>query len=260
AINPGNSGGALVDLSGRLVGINTAIFSRSGGSVGIGFAIPTSMVQLVARQAAAGGGQVQRPYFGADLQEITSDLAAGLGLDRPRGVMVLNVDPQGPAAAAGVQRGDVIISIDGTEIFDPNGFEYRFATRGIDGTARIGILRGARNLEAQVALAPPPETVPRDEIVIEGRSPFTGVRVVNLSPAVAEELGVRASDGVVITGILRGSIAERVGFRAGDIIRSINDMTVRSTRDLEQIAGQRLRIWRLLFERGGQVRQAVVRG
>jgi S1-C subfamily serine protease len=118
AINPGNSGGALVDMDGHLVGINTAIFSRSGGSHGIGFAIPSNMVRLVV-QAALQGGTVQRPWFGASLQPVTSDLAESLGLDRPGGALIKGVYAKGPAARAGLKAGDVVVSIDGKRVQDP---------------------------------------------------------------------------------------------------------------------------------------------
>src|SRR5215210_6961392 len=128
AINPGNSGGALVDMDGRLAGINTAIFSRSGGSHGIGFAIPSNMVQLVV-QAALQGARLQRPWFGAALQPITSDLAESLGLPRPIGALVKTLHAKSPAARGGIQAGDVIVGVDGKEVQDPRAFQYRFASK-----------------------------------------------------------------------------------------------------------------------------------
>src|ERR1700676_1038149 len=123
AINPGNSGGALVDLNGRLVGINSAIYSRSGGSQGIGFAIPAHMVQVVVTSAEGGSGLVKRPWLGAKLQEVTPEIAESLGLKSPRGALVGNVAADGPAAKAGIKNGDVIVSIDGTIVDDPNSFD-----------------------------------------------------------------------------------------------------------------------------------------
>src|SRR6201986_5103236 len=129
AINPGNSGGALVDMTGKLVGINTAIFSRSGGSQGIGFAIPANMVRVVVASAKSGGKAVKRPWLGARLQAVTPEIAETLGLRIPSGALVANVTANSPAARAGLKLSDLIVSIDGQTIEDPNAVDYRFATR-----------------------------------------------------------------------------------------------------------------------------------
>ena len=153
AINPGNSGGALVDMNGRLVGINTAIFSRSGGSQGIGFAIPANMVRVVVASAKGGGGAVKRPWLGAKLQDVTPEIADSLGLKRPTGALVASVSDGSPAAQAGLKTGDLIVAIDGVTVDDPNAFDYRFATKALGGTAQIGVLRQGREMTIAVALA-----------------------------------------------------------------------------------------------------------
>lgn len=259
AINPGNSGGALIDLSGRLVGINTAIFSRSGGSNGIGFAIPTEMVNVVLAEAASGASFVARPYLGAEVQSVTSAIAQSLGMRRPNGVLVADLVPGGPADAAGIQRGDVVVSIDGAQIDDPDAFAYRFATKGIGGTTQVRVLRDGQRRDIQIALVRPPETVPRDLRRIEGRSPFAGMEVINLSPAVAQEFGFEQTEGVMVVAIERGSIADQVGFRQNDIILQINDQRVSTTRDLESAASTSSRGWQIVFERGGRIRSAMLR-
>jgi len=185
-INPGNSGGALVDMTGKLVGINTAIFSRSGGSQGIGFAIPANMVRVVVNSARGGGSAVKRPWLGAKLQPVTPDIADSMGLKRPAGALIANVLPNSPAARAGLKPGDVIMSVDGQAVDDPNAFDYRFATKPLGGSALIAALRGGRDLTATVALQTAPD-VPRDELTIHSRSPFSGAKVANLSPALADE-------------------------------------------------------------------------
>src|SRR5213076_2272404 len=144
AINPGNSGGALVDLSGKLVGINTAIFSRSGGSQGIGFAIPANMVRVVVASAKGGGKAVKRPWLGARLQAVTPEIAETLGLRLPSGALVANVTPNGPAAKAGLKLSDLIVGIDGQIIDDPNAFDYRFATRPLGGAAQLDVQRAGK--------------------------------------------------------------------------------------------------------------------
>ena len=146
AINPGNSGGALVDLNGRLVGINSAIYSRSGGSQGIGFAIPANMVRVVVASAKGGSAAVKRPWLGAKLQDVTPEIADSLGLKRPNGALVASVIANSPAARAGIKTGDLLVSIDGTGVEDPNAFDYRFATKSLGGTAQVGLLRQGRDM------------------------------------------------------------------------------------------------------------------
>jgi Do/DeqQ family serine protease len=260
AINPGNSGGALVDVNGRLAGINTAIYSRSGGSIGIGFAIPANMVKVVVASARGGGGAVKRPWLGAKLQAITAEIAENLGLGRPSGALVASVSPNGPASRAGLKSGDVIASIDGQPVDDPNAFEYRFMTKPLGRSAQLGVLRGGRETRLTVALETAPET-PRDELVIRARSPFTGAKVANLSPALAEELRLESStSGVVITDIADGSPAQNFGFQRGDRIVSVNNETIGKTRDLERAAGQQSRLWRVTIERGGKQLSVVFSG
>ncbi|MFK7792488.1 MAG: DegQ family serine endoprotease [Devosiaceae bacterium] len=259
AINPGNSGGALVNLSGQLVGINTAIFSRSGGSNGIGFAIPTEMVNVVLQQAVSGSSFVARPYLGAEVQNVTAAIAQSLGMNRPRGVLVADLVPDGPAEQAGLRRGDVVVAIDGVQIDDPDAFAYRYATKGIGGTTNVRIIRDGRRRNLEIALVGPPETVPRDLRLIGGRSPFAGLEVINLSPAVAQEFGFDASDGVMVVSVEQGSTANQVGFRQGDMIMQVNDLRIGTTRELEQAAGVRNRLWQIVFERDGRIRSATLR-
>src|SRR5262245_45244778 len=157
AINPGNSGGALVDLGGRIVGINTAIFSRSGGSQGIGFAIPANMVKVVVASAKGGGSTVKRPWLGARLQAVTHDTAGRLGLKRPSGALVASVTATSPAGRAGLKTGDLITAIDGQVVDDPNAFDYRFATKTLGGHANLGIVRAGKDMVINVALEPAPD-------------------------------------------------------------------------------------------------------
>ncbi len=260
AINPGNSGGALVDMTGRLVGINTAIFSRSGGSNGIGFAIPAHMVQFVA-SAAETGGMVRRPWLGASVQVVNAEIAEALSLDRPRGVLVAAVQDGSPAEQAGLRVSDLVVAIDGKEVTDPNSFGYRFATRMIGVPSEFSVLRSGRELTLSIDRIAAPETVPRDARTLRSLSPFEGATVMNLSPAVAEEIGLEGRyDGVVVAEVRGGSTANRVGLRKGDIIRAINGQSVETTRMLQRMSNQSPRFWRLDIERGGQVTQIVLRG
>ncbi len=254
AINPGNSGGALVDMQGRLVGINTAIFSRSGGSHGIGFAVPANMVRTVIDSARMGGASVRRPWFGARLDSVDREKAEALGLERPTGAIVASVIDKSPAAEAGIRRGDVIVAVDGQDINDPDAFGFRFATKGLSGAASLTVLRAGRRLVLPVKLGPAPETRPRDAVTVRSRSPFGGLTVLNMSPAVAEELGVETgSEGVVVSEVEEGSNAQQVGFQKGDIILQINNDRPATTRDVERLTRDRQYRWLIQISRGGQV-------
>jgi Do/DeqQ family serine protease len=260
AINPGNSGGALVDVSGRLVGINTAIYSRSGGSQGIGFAIPANMVRVVVASAKGGSAAVKRPWLGARLQEVTPEIADSLGLKRPSGALVANVNAEGPAARAGIKTGDVIVSIDGTVIDDPHSFDYRFATKALGGNAKVALLRQGREVAVTIALQLAPDT-PREELEIRARSPFLGVRVANLSPALADELRLDTqAQGVVIVDVAEGSAAQSIGFQKGDIVVSVNNQKIEKSADLDRVTRAGGAQWRVTISRGGQQISVVVRG
>jgi Do/DeqQ family serine protease len=260
AINPGNSGGALVDVAGRLVGINTAIFSRSGGSQGIGFAIPANMVKVVVASAKSGGSTVKRPWLGARLQAVTPEIADGLGLKRPSGALIASVTPTSPAARAGLKSSDLIVAIDGQPVDDANAFDYRFATKPIGGSARVGIIRAGKELALNVALEAAPDT-PHEELVIEAPSPFQGAKVSNLSPALADSLRLDpSSEGVVIVEIVNGSPAHSLGVQRGDLVLSVNNAKIAKTRDLERVAGQQTRRWNITIVRAGQQLSVELRG
>src|SRR4051794_35665115 len=207
-INPGNSGGALVDMTGRLVGVNTAIFSRSGGSQGIGFAIPANMVRVVVASAKSGGKAVKRPWLGARLQAVTPEIAETLGLRLPSGALVANVAAGSPAARAGLKLSDLIVAIDGQSVDDPNAFDYRFATRPLGGAAQLDVQRAGKETTVNVTLETAPDTN-RDEIVLTAPgSPFQGAKIANISPAVADELHLdSATEGVVVTDLADGGTA-----------------------------------------------------
>ena len=252
AINPGNSGGALVDMAGRVIGINTAIYSRTGGSLGIGFAIPANMARVVVESARGGSAAVRRPWFGAKLQAVTSEIADSLKLKRPSGAVVVAVTADSPAARAGLKPTDVILSIDGQAVDDPNAFDYRFATKPLGGRAALGIERQGKVSNVTIQLEAAPDR-PREEVVIRSRSPFQGAKVANLSPALAEELRLDAStDGVVIVDVVDNSTAAALGFRPGDLVLMVNGEKIARSRDLERATAESARVWRIEIQRGGQ--------
>src|SRR5690606_32670094 len=162
AINPGNSGGALVDMQGRLVGINTAIFSKTGGSHGIGFAIPANLVRIYVESALT-GSKVERPWLGARLEAVTREVAESLGLDRVAGAVVTRVYTNGPAAEAGIEPGDVIVAVDDFQVLDPRAVYYRLLTRGIGSTARVDVIRKRERLSLNLPLRAAPMPT-RDDV------------------------------------------------------------------------------------------------
>ena len=259
SINPGNSGGALVAMDGSLIGVNTAIFSRSGGSNGIGFAVPSNMVRVVLDSVRRGSESVMRPWIGAEFQAVTSDIAESLGLPQPVGALVAGVIEGGPAETAGLRLGDVVLQIDGRSIEHVDALGYRLATAGIDREVALRVLSRNKSRELTISLKEAPEDPPRDLRLIGGRSPFTGATVANLSPRVSQELGLRGSaNGVVVMDVDRGSPANRLGLRPKDIIVSINEFEVESTEQLDELSRTRQRGWRYELERDGKrYRQAV---
>jgi serine protease Do len=260
AINPGNSGGALVTLDGKLIGINTAIYSRTGGSIGIGFAVPSNMVRTVIASARSGEG-IMRPWLGLFGQSVTADLAEGVGLDKPRGVIVSQIYPGGPADRAGLKLGDVIVAVDGRPVHDMDALEFRIATGELGGTASLEVWRKRASLSLTVPLAVAPETPPRNITQLRERHPLAGATVANLSPALAEELELNGAwHGIIVTEIARGSPAQRFGFRPGDIIVTINQQEVTEVRELEQTLVQASGRWSVTFSRDGRVRSVEIVG
>ncbi len=254
AINPGNSGGALVDMKARLIAINSAIYSQSGGSVGIGFAIPVNMVKSVIAAARNGDTRVRRAWLGASLQVISREIAEGLGLDRPNGALVTDVRNDGPAAVAGMRRGDIVISVDGQSVDDPDGFGYRLATKPLGGVAKLMVRRDGQDVPLVMKLMTAPELPPREPITLNNRSPFSGATIVNNSPAVAEDFSLSGSrDGVVVADVEDGSNAAFAGMQKGDVILSLNNLKIGSTKAMQRISATNADSWQITLERGGQV-------
>jgi Do/DeqQ family serine protease len=252
AINPGNSGGALVDMAGRLIGINTAIFSRSGGSHGIGFAIPSNLVRIYV-DSALSGRKVKRPWLGARLQAVNRDIADALKLDRTTGAAVMRVHAASPAAAARLEPGDVIVAVDGQEVSDPRAVQYRLTTKGVGKHAHLDVIRKGKHMVVDVALTAAPELTTRDIRNLAGQHPLDGARVVNLYPPLADDLGLDQTDGVVIVSVRSGSTAERFNFRSGDVIVKIGDVPIDSYETLAPLLAKRRRFWDITVNRSGQL-------
>ncbi len=249
AINPGNSGGALVTSDGKLAGINSSIVSNSGGSVGIGFAIPSNMARRILEGSGSGG--VKLAWFGADGQAVNSDIAHSIGLPKPGGVLLKSVYPGGPASKAGLKVGDVVLAIDGFSVDDMQALNYRIATHNAGDAPTMKVSTDGHVRDVSVKLTLPPDT-PRQITTVGGRNPLTGARVENLSPAAALDLQLEpTATGVAIVSPGR-SIAANQGFQPGDIIRSVNGAAIRNVGDLNRALTQANGHWDMIIDRNGQ--------
>jgi Do/DeqQ family serine protease len=249
AINPGNSGGALVNMAGELVGINTAIFSKSGGSIGIGFSIPSNMVKTVVKTAESGSTKIKRPWLGVELQDVTQELADSLGFARPEGALIAKLHAASPLLAAGIKRGDVVVGIDGKAVEGAREFGFRVGTAEIGETRIVEYRRNNETFETRVKLIAAPETVPRDETTIASQSPLDGLIIANLSPAVAEDIGAAAdAEGVAIVKAGDGPAARL--FKTGDVLLEINGEPVVKTTDATSLLKDPQRRWVVVIKRG----------
>lgn len=251
AVNPGNSGGALVNTRGDLVGINTAIFSRSGGSNGIGFAIPSEMVKRVV-DAAVNEGTLVRPWLGLKGQSVSFDIAKAQGLDRPLGVIITEVYDDGPADRSDLRRGDLVLRIDGREVFDERGLKFLAATKSPGENVVLDVLRGGKEQTLVTRLSAPPGTSEAEVVLLEGRHPFTGAEVAELSPRLAEELGRDPFEsGVLVNRVMRGAYARRI-VRSGDIIVEIDGQSIKTIEDLDQALDRDSGRWDIEINRNGR--------
>ena len=253
AINPGNSGGALIGTDGKLIGINTAIYSKTGGSIGIGFAIPSNMVARIV-DAEATGAKLVQPWIGVSGEALTADIAVSMHLPHPGGVVVQQVYPMGPADRAGVQPGDVIVGVNDRNIGDPGGLRFRLATQKVGGTVALNVVRRGKAVDLPVKLIEAPEVPARDETELKGEQPLNGAVVVNLSPAVSDELGVSDWKGVAISKIRRGSYPDKIGLEPGDLLIKINGKDVYSVEDVVAIVAVPVDNWTLTVSRNGQTK------
>ena len=241
-INPGNSGGALIDVAGNLIGINTSILSRSGGSNGIGFAIPANLVAEFVRQAEEGQDRFQRPWAGIGGQAVDSDLAEGLGLKSPGGIVISELHQKSPFRAAGVTPGDVIIAVNGQPVFSPPAMIYQMTVAGLGRRATVTRVRDGRVDEVIVDMIAPPDSPERDARILTAQDVLEGLEVANVNPAVIAEYGLANTvQGVVVTN--PGPLGARVGLAAGDMILAIGRSRVAHSRDVGQMlqdAGRRI--------------------
>jgi serine protease Do len=260
AINPGNSGGALVTSDGHLAGINSSIYSNSGGNIGIGFAIPSNLARRFV-EGTASGGSFKMAWFGGEGQPVTGAIASSVGLPRPEGVILKTVYPNSPAAKAGLKVGDVVLAIDGNDVDDMQSLNYRVTTHKPGDAPSFKVFSDGKERDVSVTLTAPPETMPRASSTIGGRSPLTGAKVENLSPAVAVDLNMdEGATGVVIVSVVPGTPAAGYGFQPGDIVRGLNGSEIKSVGDLTKALAASQGHWTLVVDRGGNRMSLSVNG
>lgn len=264
AINPGNSGGPLVTTDGAVVGINSAIYSRSGGSLGIGFAIPSEMVATVIAAEKSGNktGVINRAWIGVNGQQVTADIADSLDLNRPAGVLVSSIHPFSPLKEEGVQVGDVVTKINDRVINDTAEMKFRLATLPLGETVTFSVLRKGQPMEFKIKASSPPDVPARETTTIQGNNnPLVGATVANINPAVSVELDLPAdAKGVVVTDVANGKMAYRL-LQRGDIIAEINGQEIGSMQDLRTVVEKTKgsKGFAVVIDRGGKKTQIAIR-
>ena len=250
-INPGNSGGALIDTAGRLIGVNTSILTRSGGSNRIGFAIPANLVAQFVAQARAGNEAFQRPWAGMSGQPVDADIAESLGLERPGGMLISQLHPHSPFRGAGFEAGDVVLTVDGEPVNTPAEMLFRLSVAGIGETATIERFRRGRSARIDVPLIAAPEEPPRNTRTLGRGSALPGLKLSTVNPAVIGERGLPLSaSGALVEA--PGRFGARVGLRAGDVIEKINDTAVATSSEAARALRRRMNMVALTVQRGGE--------
>jgi len=236
AINPGNSGGPLVNLAGQVVGINSAIFSRSGGNIGIGFAIPVSMAREIVPQLKE-TGHVTRGWLGVMIQPVDDDIAGSLDLPEAAGALVAKVFPDSPAAESGIEVGDVIVTFGGTHVAKSTDLPSIVASTKIGKTVDVEVVRRGKRKTIDVTIAK------LEDGSAEGKPVKTerlGLSVQEITPEIAEELGLaKDQQGVVVSSVTRGSPSDEVGLRAGDVIEMVGNSPVSSVAEFRKLVSER---------------------
>ena len=250
-INPGNSGGALVDMAGRLIGVNTSILTRSGGSNGIGFAIPADLVAAFVAQSEQGMTEFARPWAGINGQPLDADMAGTLGFDRAGGIIISGLHSESPFLDAGLAVGDVILRVGGVPVNTPSEMIYRMSVVGLGAQADVVFSRQGAEKSAKVSLIDAPEFPSRDQITLPERSLLPGLTLARINPAILSELKLPLEvEGVAVMGL--GPFAARTGLRAGDVITELNGVALRHPDEAATILSGDVRWIEMLVQRGAQ--------
>jgi len=257
AINPGNSGGPLVNLEGEVVGVNTAIFSRSGGYMGIGFAIPSNIARNVAEQLIE-SGEVTRGYLGIVIQPLTAELAESFGMAQPQGILIAQVAEDSPAQKAGLKSGDVIVSYQGKPVNDIGDFRNRVSLTPPGSTGQLTVIRDGKRRNITVTIG----KLSEEQMIAQApaeRAEELGLTVQTLTPQLAEQFDARVGEGVVVTQVKPGSIAALAGIKIGDVILQVNRKRVDTAAAFNRVVGESRREKRvLLLIRSGKSQRYVV--
>ncbi len=258
AINPGNSGGALINMSGELIGINSAIYSKNGGYMGIGFAIPSNMAKVIVH-AVKTDGKLIRSWFGVSAQAITNDIVESLDLENNKGAIITYIHPASPAKDAGLKLGDIVKKINGYSVELPAELRFRSAMVEVGNKINLEILRNGKTLNIEFTAITAPEDVPRNTTILKGYHPFNNVTVANLSPALADEIGniPMNAKGVVI---LKSASYGRISFKEGDIIKSVNKVKIKNVKQLKKLLKKKQRYWNIVIDRRGQMINITISG
>jgi Do/DeqQ family serine protease len=250
-INPGNSGGALVDMAGQLIGVNTSILTRSGGSNGIGFAIPADLVAAFMAQAQEGRTDFGRPWAGISGQPLDSDMAATLGFDRSGGIIISGLHAASPFLQAGLDVGDVILTVGGQTVNTPSEMIYRMSVAGVEANVEVAYRRKGEEARAGVALMAAPEVPSRDQITLSRQSLIPDLTLARINPAVLSELNLSLGvEGVAVMDA--GGFATRVGLQTGDVILSINKLALSHPNEALELLSGKVRQIDMDVQRGAQ--------
>jgi serine protease Do len=254
AINPGNSGGPLINLDGEVVGINTAIFSRSGGYMGVGFAIPSNLAKAIANQLIE-HGEVTRGYLGIVIQPLTPDLAESFGIDSGKGILVAQVSEDSPAEKAGLRQGDVIVEYRGEPVTDVGSFRNRVSLTAPGSTEAVTVLRDGNRKTLRVTIG----KLTEEKLIAQGPAQSLdeiGLTVQSMTPQLAEQFDAKPGEGVVVTEVRPGSIAAMAGIETGSVILQVNREPIGSAADFQRAVKESAADKRvlLLVRKGGMQR------
>ncbi len=251
AINPGNSGGALIDVNGRLIGINTSILTRSGGSNGIGFAIPANLVAEFMAQAGTGNDRFVRPWAGMAGQPVDADMANSLGMVLPEGIAISDLHDRSPFAIAGFRVGDIITHVDGLLVNSPQEMLFRMSVAGIGGKSAITRLRDAEVSEIDVMMIAPPDDPPAEELTLDDTTVLPNLTVARANPVTIARFGLPlTTKGVLVVD--PGPLGQRAGIKAGDVILEIDDHKITRSGDVHDALTDPGRRLTVEIRRGGR--------
>ncbi len=259
AINPGNSGGPLVNLRGEVVGINSAIYSRSGGYMGIGFAIPSKMVKSVL-DAIISKGRVVRGWLGVAIQDLDDDMAKSFGFEGKKGALIGDVTPDSPAADAGLKQGDIIVRFNGQEVVDVTNLRRMVADSKPGQSIELSFVRDGKQENAKVNISEM-QGEEKQPSQPDQESSQIGLTVTKVTPEIAQQLGLEAARGVVVTELTQGGIADSSGLRERDIILNVNGTDVNDAATFKRLVNSRSVDdgVRMVVQSGGMQRFVIVK-